>query len=85
MPAMPLTPLLLASLAAAAPLPAPFMATGTAQPPAARATVQVAARIISGARVRLGRSADVDGFLLSKTTIKGEDGSLRPAHLVEFQ
>lgn len=48
---------------------------------AAKATV----RILSGARVKLSDLNEADGHRLNPATITAEDGSKRPAQLVEFQ
>ena len=52
---------------------------------AARAPAQASVRIVSGAQVVLGKSADAGPYLISKASVRVEDGTRRPAQLVEFQ
>jgi hypothetical protein len=47
----------------------------------ARATV----RILSGAKVTLSSEAQPEGYKLNAAHVRLEDGSSRPAKLVEFQ
>lgn len=53
--------------------------TRTAAP--ARASV----RILPGAKVNLTARAEADGYRLTPATVTLEDGSRRPARLIEFQ
>ena len=58
------------------------------QPPretSARASAHATVRILSGARVTLGRSADQGSFTISQAEVRDETGARRPAQLVEFQ
>lgn len=77
MPAMPLDLLFLAAIAAAPPQPAPR--------PVASAMAQVSVRIVSGARVELGKSASAPGHSVRHGIVTVEDGTKRPARLVEFE
>jgi hypothetical protein len=67
------------ALIAAASLASP----GTIMP--ARASAQASVRIVAGARVHLGPSADASEARLIKASVRTEDGQRRPAILVEFQ
>lgn len=51
----------------------------------ATASAQATVRIVSGTRVILGKAADSGSFHLTKASVRIEDGSRRPAKLVEFQ
>ena len=70
-------PLMAAQLAAALPPPA-FSSRVSAS---AQATV----RILSAAKIRLGSDVQPEGYKLSASSVRLEDGSRRPAKLVEFQ
>ena len=49
------------------------------------ATSQVSVRILSGARVTLGLSADSGNYHVTAASVRLEDGTRRSAQLVEFQ
>ena len=53
----------------------------------AEASARATVRIVSGARVRLGRTADPDteAYTVTKAQVRTQDGVGRPAYLVEFQ
>ena len=51
---------------------------------AAAGQAQISIRIISGARVHLGRSSDDDSALIHRASVRVDD-RLAPAHLVEFR
>jgi len=51
---------------------------------ASSATAQVSIRIISGARVQLGRSSDDETALIHRASVKVGD-QVAPAYLVEFR
>ena len=70
----------LAALAAAQP------ATQSGAPATSvKVSAQASVRILSGARVKLGESAQGEPYVVSKASVRTEDGSRRPAQLVEFQ
>ena len=73
----------LAALAAAQPAAQPTDAP--AQGTRAEVSAQASVRIVSGARVTLGKAALGEPYLVSKASVRLEDGSRRPAQLVEFQ
>ena len=73
---------LLASQAAAA-LQPPAQSTHTRVAVSASARASVV--ILSGAKVSLSGAAEAQGYKLNAATITLEDGSRRPAKLVEFQ
>ena len=75
----------LAILAAAASQPATNDQPVFAPSAGARASAQATVRILPGARVRLGISANAENYLVSSATVKDETGAKRPAKLVEFQ
>lgn len=77
MPAMPLDLLFLAAIAATPPEPAPR--------PVVSAMAQVTVRIVAGARIELGKSANTPGHSVRHGTVTVEDGTKRPASLVEFE
>lgn len=77
MPAMPLDLFFLATIAATTPEPAPR--------PVVSAMAQVTVRIVTGARVEMGKSASASGHAVRQGTVTVEDGSKRPARLVEFE
>jgi hypothetical protein len=54
-------------------------------PTKAVAAAHATARIVSGARIHLGATAQPDGLTMRPARITGDDGSRRPAQLVEFQ
>ena len=70
--------------AAAASQPA---STGPAFAPTSGATAsaQATVRILPGAKIRLGESADVEHYLVSNAVVRDETGAKRSARLVEFQ
>ena len=49
-----------------------------------RATATVSVRIVSGARIVMGEAQDAELPAIQPSSIRAEDGSLRPARLVEF-
>lgn len=51
----------------------------------AMAPAQAFVRILPGARIALSSAPQPDGHKLSPATVTVEDGSRRPAQLVEFQ
>jgi len=51
---------------------------------AVRASARVAVRIVSGARVSLGKPSEVPGQRARQSFIRTEDGSRRYAQLIEF-
>ena len=57
----------------------------SAAPTRAAAPAQASVRILPGAKVNLTASAEADGYRLTPATITLEDGSRRPARLIEFQ
>lgn len=67
------------SLLAAAPLVSAHVPTKAA------AAAQASVRILKPARVRLGAEPQPDGRKLQAATVTVENGSRRPAQLVEFQ
>jgi hypothetical protein len=69
-----------AQLGAGAPLPA-----RSASPSIASASAQASVRILPGAKVSLSGEAEAQGYKLTSANITLEDGSQRPAELVEFQ
>jgi hypothetical protein len=77
MPAMLLDLFLIAALAAHSQQAAPS--------PTARVPTQVSVRIVRGARVALGKSSSAPGHLVRRSVVTVEDGSKRPARLVEFE
>ena len=79
---MPLMSPVIALLASIAPVAGPLPAT---QAPVVRASTSVAVRIVRGARVELGRSADAEGYSVTSNVVRLEDGSARAARLIEFQ
>ena len=74
--------LILAATAASEPA-----SNGPAFVPTSRATAsaQATVRILPGAKVRLGESADIENYLVSSAVVRDETGAKRPAKLVEFQ
>lgn len=62
-------------------------AAATSPPPATRVAVpaQAFVRILPGAKVALGPEAEKQGYTLNAATVRLEDGSRRPARLVEFE
>ena len=62
-------------------LPASTRVAGTAASASARASVV----ILPGARVSLSGSAESQGYRTHTATVTLEDGSRKPAKLVEFQ
>lgn len=54
-------------------------------PTKAVAPAQASARILSGARISLSASSQPDGQAMKPAQVTVEDGSRRPAQLVEFQ
>lgn len=60
-------------------------ATAPPPPPPPRVTALASVRILSAARVSLGRSATGAPYRLSTATVRTEDGQRRPAQLVEFE
>ena len=69
---------LLLAMAAATPAPSPARPAVSAQ---ATATV----RIVNGAAIRFGQSANAGSWTLTRAQVRVEDGSHRPARLIEFQ
>jgi hypothetical protein len=69
---------MLLALAAAALAASPAPQTGV------RANACVSVRIISGARLQLGRSAAMPGQRVRPSMIRLEDGSRQSAQLIEF-
>ena len=67
---------LLAAAAAPAPVHVPTRAVAPAQ-----ATV----RILSGAKVSLSAAPQPEGHVMKRAQVSVEDGTRRPAQLVEFQ
>jgi hypothetical protein len=51
----------------------------------AEASARATVRIVSGARVKLGRSADAEPYIITRASVRLEDGTKHPANLVEFQ
>ena len=70
-----------AQLGAGAPLAAP----SAPSPIIASASAQALVRILPGAKVSLSGGAEAQGYKLTSADITLEDGSQRPAELVEFQ
>jgi hypothetical protein len=70
-----------AQLGAGAPLTAP----SAPSPNLASASAQASVRILPGAKVSLSGGAEAQGYKLTSANITLEDGSQRPAELVEFQ
>ena len=70
---------ILLALAAAQSAPAGPASTGV------KVSAQASVRILSGARVTLGERAEGQPYVVSKASVRVEDGSRRPAQLVEFQ
>ena len=68
------------ALLAAEPAPA-----APSHPAPAIAPASASVRILAGARVTLGKSADSGSFQLASASVRLEDGSRRRAQLVEFQ
>ena len=54
-------------------------------PTKSAATAQAFVRILPGAKVSLSAEPQPEGYKLNPATITVEDGSRRPAKLVEFQ
>ena len=54
-------------------------------PTKAVAAAQASVRILKPARVSLSAKLQPDGHKLRESTVTAEDGSRRPAQLVEFQ
>ena len=71
---------LLAASAPGAGLPAP-----THVPTKAVVSAQATVRILSGAKISLSAELQPEGYKQSASQVRLEDGSLRPAQLVEFQ
>jgi len=71
--------------AAAQPAPAQSEARRAFVPTRAVASAQASVRILPGAKISLSADAETDGYKLNSATITVEDGSQRPAKLVEFQ
>ena len=71
---------LLAAAAASTPPAAPQHV-----PTRAVASAQASVRILPGAKVSLSGQAEAQGYKLNPAVITSEDGSRRPAQLVEFQ
>jgi hypothetical protein len=69
---------MLIALAAAALAASPVPLTGV------RANARISVRIISGARVTLGRAAGMPGKGFRPSMIRLEDGSRQSAQLIEF-
>ena len=68
------------ALLAAAVSPAPVHVPTKAVAPA-----QASVRILSGARVNLSAAAQPEGHAVKRAQVTVEDGTRRPAQLVEFQ
>ena len=66
---------ILLAAAALAATPAPY---------SVRTNARVSVRIISGARISSGRSADAPGQHRRRSFIRTEDGTRQPAQLIEF-
>jgi hypothetical protein len=68
-------------------------ATASGEPPAvpqhvptrAVASASASVRILPGAKISLSGQAEAQGYKLTPALITNEDGSRRPAQLVEFQ
>jgi hypothetical protein len=60
------------------------LASSPAPQAVVRANARVSVRIISGARISPGRSADAPGQQRRRSRIRLEDGSHRIAQLIEF-
>ena len=54
-------------------------------PTKAVAQATATARILSGAKVRLSADAQPEGYVMKPAQVTVEDGTRRPAQLVEFQ
>ncbi len=54
-------------------------------PTKAVAPAQASVRILSGARIGLSDAVQPEGYVMKPAQITVEDGSRRPAQLVEFQ
>ena len=67
---------LLAATAPSAPVHVPTRAVASAQ---------ASVRILSGAKIRLSAAAQPEGHVMKRAQITVEDGTRRPAQLVEFQ
>ena len=67
---------ILLAAAALAATPTPYVGV--------RTNGRVSVRIISGARVSPGRSADAPGHIRRRSLIRTEDGSRQAAQLIEF-
>ena len=65
------------------------LAASASQPSQPHTQVTASARatvvILSGAKISLSNAAQAEGYRLNDATITVEDGSRRPAKLVEFQ
>ena len=73
-------PLMAAQLAALPP--------ASANPPStmrATASARAGVRILTAAKIRLGSHVQPEGYKLNASSVTLEDGSRRPAKLVEFQ
>ena len=68
------------ALLAAASAPAPVHVPTKAVAPA-----QATVRILSGAKVSLSAAAQPEGLVMKRAQVTVEDGTRRPAQLVEFQ
>lgn len=75
----------IALVAAGASGEAPAGASFRQAPIAASAPARATVRILPGAKVNLSASAERDGYRLNPATVTVEDGSRRPARLIEFQ
>ena len=71
-------------LAAAAAAPTPASDGGGRPDVGASATATVSVRIVSGATISMSEAQDEALPAIQPTSIRAEDGSLRPARLVEF-
>jgi len=67
----------LAGTSAESPAPPPRLVVSAS----ARASV----RIVAAARITLSEAPQPDGYAMKPAQVKLEDGTLRPAQLVEFQ
>lgn len=54
-------------------------------PTRAAVPAQASVRILPGAKVNLTARAEAEGYRLNPATVTLEDGSRRPARLIEFQ
>jgi hypothetical protein len=71
-------------LAAAASAPDASASPRTDTVAGARAAATVSVRIVSGARIAMSEAQDADLPAIQASSVRTEEGALRPARLVEF-